>query len=296
MENLPVVQNFESPRFGDLTTIFIDNEIWFIGKEVAKKLGYANTRDALARFCKRQTILKPNDFGSRLSRLLNINNRGITIIPESDVYRLAWSSKLDDAEKFRIWISEKILPSIRKTGSYSIHNEKELFSVKNEITHSKSWDSLPTKGINLDILDSSYSTMMKEIKLVNEILSGSNLSLYSILKVKDGIAKKYLGASILEDSLDEETKELICNSYFTPTDIGKRLDPKLSPQQVNKLLIKYNFQKRIDDKLIPIGRGCKYASILDRKILLDDGSMKSVKQLKWEPKMLNILQNILDED
>ncbi|MDD1795118.1 phage antirepressor, partial [Enterovibrio sp. ZSDZ42] len=85
-------------------------EPWFVAKDVASILGYSNPRDAVNRHCKggRETRL-PTNSGEQLAK----------IIPERDVYRLIMRSKLPEAEKFEDWVVSDVMPSIRKTGSYS---------------------------------------------------------------------------------------------------------------------------------------------------------------------------------
>lgn len=87
---------------------------WFIGNEICNILEYANSRKAIADHCKHVKLLKGNE-----SLHLTDSPRGISIIPESDLYRLIMRSKLPSAEKFQDWVTEEVLPTIRKTGSYS---------------------------------------------------------------------------------------------------------------------------------------------------------------------------------
>ncbi len=113
------LQVFESQEFGKLTVIEVDGQPWFIGREVASMLGYKNTPDAIKQHCKyNQLFVNTND-----SLLVKTPPNGIQIINEKDVYRLIMRSKLPSAERFQDWVCDEVLPSIRKTGSYS---EKEL--------------------------------------------------------------------------------------------------------------------------------------------------------------------------
>lgn len=81
---------------------------YFVASDVAKALGYKKERNAIARHCKRQ-VTAPKQGGGNL-----------TLIPESDLYRLVFRSKLKAAEDFTDWVVEDVLPQIRKTGSYSV--------------------------------------------------------------------------------------------------------------------------------------------------------------------------------
>ena len=107
---------FENMEFGKLTVMEKDGEFFFIGKEVAEKLGYSNTRDALVRHIAEEDkgVVKHDTLGGRQS---------FTIINESGLYSLILSSKLPQAKDFKRWVTTEVLPSIRKNGGY-IKNQK----------------------------------------------------------------------------------------------------------------------------------------------------------------------------
>lgn len=110
---------FSNKMFGELTVIRNEkDEIFFIGKEVAEKLGYSNHRKALSDHCKggNETLL-PTAGGMQTMK----------VIPESDVYRLVMRSKLEEAEKFQDWVVEEVLPSIRKRGMYATDSVVDKF-------------------------------------------------------------------------------------------------------------------------------------------------------------------------
>lgn len=93
-----------------LNTMLVNNEPYFIARNVAEILGYSKPENAIARHCK-ASITTPKQGGGF-----------ITLIPERDVYRLTMRSKLEEAEKFENWVVGEVLPSIRKTGSYGVVN------------------------------------------------------------------------------------------------------------------------------------------------------------------------------
>lgn len=113
---------FENEQFGEIRTVMISNDPWFVGKDVAKALGYSNTKDAIATHV---------DYDDRLviqkseNTTFEIPNRGLTIINESGLYSLVLSSKLPSAKQFKRWVTSEVLPAIRKTGGYV--NNDELF-------------------------------------------------------------------------------------------------------------------------------------------------------------------------
>lgn len=109
-------------------TVLIDNEPYFVGKDVAKILGYANTRDALSKH------VDTEDKNSVVIRDGNKGNPNQVVINESGLYSLILSSKLPAAKEFKRWVTKEVLPTIRKNGAY-LTDQKAY-----DITHDK--DSL----------------------------------------------------------------------------------------------------------------------------------------------------------
>ena len=108
---------FENMEFGKLTVMEKDGEFFFIGKEVAEKLGYANTRDALVRHV---------DIDDKADVVFHDGRqrRNMVSINESGLYALILSSKLPQAKEFKRWVTTEVLPSIRKNGGYIKNQEK----------------------------------------------------------------------------------------------------------------------------------------------------------------------------
>lgn len=107
---------FSNDKFGNIRTTVLDNNPWFVGKDVAECLEYKNTKDALARHVDaedKQLILR-----SQITTLENVPNRGLTFINESGLYALIFGSKLNKAKEFKHWVTLEVLPQIRKTGGY----------------------------------------------------------------------------------------------------------------------------------------------------------------------------------
>ena len=107
------IKIFENPEFGKVRTIVIDNEPWFVGKDVAEILGYSQPSVAISK--------KVDDDDKGISKMETPGGEQNTIIVnESGLYSLILSSKLPTAKKFKHWVTSEVLPSIRKTGSYSM--------------------------------------------------------------------------------------------------------------------------------------------------------------------------------
>lgn len=103
---------FSNPEFGDIRTEVINNEVWFVGKDVAEILGYGNTRDALGKHVDEEDKNTVAIYDGIKG------NPNQVVINESGLYSLILSSKLPSAKRFKHWVTSEVLPSIRKTGSY----------------------------------------------------------------------------------------------------------------------------------------------------------------------------------
>lgn len=102
---------FNNEEFGKIRTVTINNEPWFVSKDVAKALGYSNSRDAISKhvFDDDKGVAKCDTPSGR---------QEMSVINESGLYALIFGSKLDSAKRFKHWVTSEVLPSIRRTGSY----------------------------------------------------------------------------------------------------------------------------------------------------------------------------------
>lgn len=111
---------FENEEFGTVRTTEIDGSVWFVGKDVAHALGYANTSDALKAHVDSEDKL----MGSENATPPIIDSLGRTQYPtfinESGVYALVFGSNLPSAKRFKHWVTSEVLPAIRKTGGYQL--------------------------------------------------------------------------------------------------------------------------------------------------------------------------------
>lgn len=110
-ETMDEMKIFSNEEFGDIRTTIIDDEVWFVGKDVAEALKYENARDALSKHVEAEDkgVAKCDTLGGK---------QNMTIINESGVYALIFGSKLESAKRFKHWVTSEVLPSIRKTGNY----------------------------------------------------------------------------------------------------------------------------------------------------------------------------------
>ena len=105
---------FENAEFGQVRTVTIDNEPWFVGKDVAEALGYAKARNAIASHVsdedKKDAPIQGTPGGMQT----------MTMINESGLYALIFGSKLEAAKRFKHWVTSEVLPAIRKHGAYAV--------------------------------------------------------------------------------------------------------------------------------------------------------------------------------
>lgn len=111
------LQVFKNAEFGEIRTVTINDEVWFVGKDVAAALGYSNLKTAVPKHVSEEDrqIIKSTQNG-----YFEIPTRGLTIINESGLYALIFGSKLDSAKRFKHWVTSEVLPSIRKHGMYAV--------------------------------------------------------------------------------------------------------------------------------------------------------------------------------
>lgn len=173
------LQIFNSEEFGEIRTVTIDNEPWFVGKDVAEALGYSNTRDALA------THVSEEDKNTVVISDGKRGNPNQVVINESGLYALIFGSKLDSAKRFKHWVTSEVLPVIRKTGSYqkpmTVAEQIQLLAQGNQ-DHEERIEKLENT-MTLDYGQQKYISDLVS-KVVIEVLGGKKSNAY------DEIGKK----------------------------------------------------------------------------------------------------------
>ena len=126
------IQIFNNPEFGSIRTLEQNGEPWFVGKDVALALGYKDTVNAL-----KSHVDEQDKAGWRITT--QFGEKETTIINESGLYSLIFSSKLEGAQRFKRWVTSEVLPSIRKSGGYIAGQEQmtteELLAKALTVTH-----------------------------------------------------------------------------------------------------------------------------------------------------------------
>lgn len=104
------LQLFNNEEFGEIRVLEIEGKPYVVANDVAKALGYKNPSDATNKHCKNPQMVWGSDSLGRRQQF--------KVIPEGDIYRLIFSSKLPSAQKFEKWVMDEVLPQIRQTGGY----------------------------------------------------------------------------------------------------------------------------------------------------------------------------------
>lgn len=174
------LQIFNSEEFGDIRTVTIDNEPWFVGKDVAEALGYKKPENAIANH------VSDEDKTSTLIQGSGSNYKSkATIINESGLYALIFGSKLESAKRFKRWVTSEVLPTIRKTGSYqkpmTVAEQIQLLALGNQ-NHEERIEKLENT-MTIDYGQQKYISDLVS-KVVIEVLGGKKSNAY------DEIGKK----------------------------------------------------------------------------------------------------------
>lgn len=126
----------------DVRMMLINNEPYFVGKDVASILGYKDLNRAVNQHVDEEDrkFLSRKGSGDSYITLWSKNDWAKkVIINESGLYSLILSSKLPDAKKFKHWVTSKVLPSIRKTGSYNVKQDTPSYQIADSIERAKAW-------------------------------------------------------------------------------------------------------------------------------------------------------------
>lgn len=180
------LQIFQNKEFGEVRSLVINNEPWFVGKDVAEALGYKNSKNAVP------THVDEED---KLSTQIEYTGqkRNVTVINESGLYSLILSSKLPNAKKFKRWVTSEVLPTLRKTGSYTKvptdPRELLMLTIKAHEQTAQRVDVLEEKVSSLEkstTIDSSQQYTLEKIAKATVIrtLGGIDSRAYQLMNRK----------------------------------------------------------------------------------------------------------------
>nr|DAK63886.1 MAG TPA: repressor domain protein [Caudoviricetes sp.] len=253
---------FENIEFGEIRTIKDDyGEPWFVGKDVAEILQYSNTTKAILNHVddEDKKILT-----SQNGTLENIPNRGLTIINESGLYALIFSSKMKKAKEFKHWVTSEVLPSIRKHGAYATE----------------------------DVLDKVLDNPDFGIELLNALKDERKKRAVAELENK----KKDQIIGELTPKADYTDKILQSTSVVTITSIAK--DYGLSGSKMNKLLHELGIQYKQGNQWLIYAKyhdkGYTHSETVE--FPRSDGSLDVNMITKWTQKGRLFLYNELKDN
>lgn len=203
------VQIFSNEEFGSIRTVVINNEPWFVGKDVAVALGYGKGKslnNAVA------THVDDEDKG--VTEMMTPGGKqNLIIINESGLYSLILSSKLPSAKKFKRWITAEVLPAIRKTGSYSMamtDEEKIQLIAKGNIKLNERIDKVENK---ISMLENDVPLYGCEIEEVQKHINRRVVRLLGE-KSSNAYKDKSIRASVFSDIYRQLKREYGCISTY----------------------------------------------------------------------------------
>jgi prophage antirepressor-like protein len=236
--------------------VHLDGEAWFVGKDVAERLGYADPTSAMKQHCKGVVKRHPLQTAGGLQE--------VRILSEPDVLRLIVGSKLPAAERFERWIFEEVLPSIRKTGSYSAQAPKPARP------------KAPTLPANVRamLLIGDY---IRKVPGVDPALAAA-CTMDAIEKMT-GIPARSMTRALPATSVDNA-------ATLNATDLGKRFG--ISAKAMNAELARLGLQTKTADGWDLTEKGTAYA---ERKPFHRNGH--SGYETRWRAGVLDLLPNNL---
>lgn len=216
------LQIFKNAEFGQIRTVEINGQPYFMASDVARALGYTNPSRSAKDHCKNLIKRCTTDSVGREQESL--------FIPESDIYRLIIKSKLPSAERFEKWLMEEVLPSIRKTGGYIAGQEtmsdaelmaKALLVANKQIEErNKQIEEMQPKAVFADAVSASKTSILigdlAKMICQNGMKIGQK-RLFEWLRqngylIKSGSSKNMPMQRYVEQGLFEVKESSVCNS------------------------------------------------------------------------------------
>lgn len=171
MENIQIFKNNE---FGEIRTLIIENEPWFVGKDIAEILEYRNGSRDINRHVDEEDKRKMMLFDGK-------QNKETTIINESGLYSLILSSKMPSAKKFKRWVTSELLPSVRKSGSCKPLSPQEMMRIQLGMIDDHE-DRIKNLESNMVIDYGQQQTLRQHVnKAVLNALGGKNTEAYAYI-------------------------------------------------------------------------------------------------------------------
>lgn len=160
---------FNSPEFGEVRTVTIGDEVWFVGNDVAKALGYQKPDQAV------RTNVDEED--STLMGVLDANNhtQQMKVINESGLYSLIMSSRLPSAKRFRHWVTSEVLPTLARTGEYKIQ-KPDSYTISDPVERAKRWiEEQEENRHEIQVRDDRITELEPKAMICDEMISSNML-------------------------------------------------------------------------------------------------------------------------
>lgn len=149
------IKIFNNPQFGSVRTTGTPEEPWFCATDVCKALGYTNGRKAISDHVDTPDVTKRDigvQTGLKADGTPSLQTMSVTFVNESGLYALIFGSKLPSAKAFKKWVTSEVLPSIRKTGQYSISQRGlSLPNFSNPAEAARAWADMYEKAHTLEV-------------------------------------------------------------------------------------------------------------------------------------------------
>jgi hypothetical protein len=241
----------------------IDGEPWWVAKDVCEVLDIANHRDAISKL---EDDERRDDVG--ITDAIGREQR-TTVICESGLYKLIFTSRKPEAKEFIRWLSREVIPSIRRTGSYSTAQ-------------------LPSTRSPIGILKAreEFEAAVDFVKLFG--ITDPNQSLFAannMVRGFYGIAPLDLAGCAMLPAPKQEVS-------MTPTELGEELGG-MHPREVNKLLESIGLQTRVAKEWIATERGEEHTVRVDVQKRHNSGT--PCTQLRWYSTVIDVLRDALNQ-
>lgn len=162
---------FENPEFGEVRTVAIGGEYWFVGSDVARALGYSKLNEAVRTNTREMdtTTAGVIDSIGRTQQMVVIN--------ESGLYDMIFESRLPKARDFRHWVTSDVLPELRRTGSYSIQSKPDSYTISDPVERAKRWiEEQEENRHEIQVRDDRITELEPKAMICDEMISSNMLT------------------------------------------------------------------------------------------------------------------------
>jgi len=246
---------FQSGEFS-IRAVDIDGEPWFVGKDVAQALGYADPTNAIKQHCK--GVVKHHPIADSMGRMQEVR-----IISEPDLFRLVVGSQLPGAQKFEHWVFEEVLPAIRKSGGYQGKASAAPSPIKQTSDAAR-----------------AFNAVFRTMRLIGCDKNAAAISANQTIRRVAGVDLLALSGNTHLTAANQQSL------YYTPTELGQQMGG-ISAKKVNLLLAAAGLQAKVGEHWQAMEAARDFVRILDTG--KRHGSGAPIQQLKWSDTVIPLL-------